>query len=93
MAKSDGASFQLDVNASVIYNKKFWGGVSYRLGDAVVFMAGMEMTNGMRVGIAYDFTTSAIAQYSNGTVEFMLSYSLEVGSEKASQKYRSVRFL
>ncbi len=93
LAKSDGASFQLDVNASVIYNKKFWGGVSYRLGDAVVFMAGMEMTNGMRVGIAYDFTTSAIAQYSNGTVEFMLSYSLEVGSEKASQKYRSVRFL
>ncbi|MBT5425444.1 MAG: type IX secretion system membrane protein PorP/SprF [Bacteroidetes bacterium] len=91
--KSDGASFQLDVNAILIYNKKFWGGVSYRLGDAVVFMAGMEMANGMRVGIAYDFTTSAIAAYSNGTVEFMLSYSLEIGGDKASQKYRSVRFL
>lgn len=92
-AKSDGASFQLDINASVIYNKKFWGGVSYRLGDAVVFMAGIEMNNGLRAAVAYDFTTSAISAYSNGTVEFMVSYSLEIGSEKSTQKYRSVRFL
>ncbi|MCD6346204.1 MAG: type IX secretion system membrane protein PorP/SprF [Bacteroidales bacterium] len=92
-AKSDGASFQLDVNAILLYNKKFWGGVSYRLSDAVVFMGGMEMANGLRIGVAYDFTTSAIAAYSNGTVEFMLSYSLEIGTDKSSQKYRSVRFL
>lgn len=93
LAKSDGASFQVDVNANVIYNKKFWGGVSYRLGDAVVFMIGMEMDNGMRAAIAYDFTTSAIGAYSNGSVEFMVSYSLELGSEKSTRKYRSVRFL
>lgn len=92
-AKSDGASFQLDVNANVIYNKKFWGGVSYRLGDAVVFMIGLEMTNGMRAAIAYDFTTSAIGAYSKGSVEFMINYSLEIGGDKSSQKYRSVRFL
>jgi len=91
--KSDGASFQMDVNTNVIYNKKFWGGVSYRLNDAVVFMAGMEMANGLRLGVAYDFTTSAIGAYSNGTVEFMLMYNLEVGGDKTSQKYRSVRFL
>ncbi len=92
-AKSDGASFQLDVNASLIYNKKFWGGVSYRLGDAVVFMFGLEMNNGMRAAIAYDFTTSAIGAYGNGTIEFMLNYNLEIGGDKSSQKYRSVRFL
>ena len=84
---------QFDVNAMLIYNKRFWGGVSYRLGDAVVVMAGAELTNGMKVGIAYDFTTSAIAAYSNGSVEFMVSYSLEVGGDKASRKYRSIRFL
>ena len=92
-AKSDGASYQLDINANVIYNKKFWGGVSYRLGDAVVFMIGLEMNNGMRAAIAYDFTTSAIGAYSNGTIEFMINYSLEIGGDKSSQKYRSVRFL
>ena len=93
LAKYDGASMQIDVNAMLIYNKKFWGGVSYRLGDAVVAMAGTELTNGMRVGIAYDFTTSAIATYSHGSVEFMISYSLEVGGNKATRKYRSVRIL
>ena len=92
-AKFDGATFQLDVNARVIYNKRFWGGVSYRLGDAVVVMGGLELSNGLRLGVAYDFTTSAIGAYSYGSVEFMLSYSLEVGGDKLSQKYRSVRFL
>lgn len=92
-AKSDGASYQADVNVMVLYNKRFWGGVSYRLGDAVVVMAGTELPNGLRVGISYDFTTSAIGAYSNGTVEFMLGYNLEVGTDKFSQRYRSVRFL
>lgn len=93
LVKYDGASMQFDVNAMLIYNKKFWGGVSYRLGDAVVVMAGTELTNGMRVGVAYDFTTSAIAAYSNGSVEFVISYSLEVGGNKATRKYKSVRIL
>ena len=91
--KTDAASWQLDVNAIVLYNKKFWGGVSYRLGDAFAFMAGTELANGLKVGISYDFTTSAIRAYSNGTVEFMIGYNLEVGSDKFSRRYRSVRFL
>lgn len=92
-AKSDGASFQADVNMLLLYNKRFWGGVSYRLGDAVVVLAGTELPNGLRVGISYDFTTSAIGAYSNGTVEFMLGYNLEVATDKFSQRYKSVRFL
>jgi len=92
-AKFDGASYQLDVNTSVIYNKKFWGGVSYRHGDAIVLLGGLELSNGLRLGIAYDITTSAMATYSYGSVEFMLSYNLEVGTDKFNQKYRSVRFL
>lgn len=92
-AKSDGASFQMDVNALLLYNKRFWGGVSYRLGDAVAVMVGTELQNGLRVGISYDFTTSAIGAYSKGTVEFMLGYNLEVATDKYSQRYRSVRFL
>lgn len=91
--KSDGASFQFDVNAMVIYNKKYWGGVSYRPGDAVVVLAGLELSSGLKVGIAYDFTTSAIGAYSNGSVEFMVGYNLEISTDKFNQRYRSVRFL
>ncbi len=92
-AKSDGASFQMDVNVLMLYNKRFWGGVSFRPGDAIAVLAGTELPNGLRVGISYDFTTSAIGAYSNGTVEFMLGYSLEVATDKFSQRYKSVRFL
>jgi hypothetical protein len=77
----------------LLYNKRFWGGVSYRLGDAVVIMAGTELPIGLRVGISYDFTTSPIGAYSNGTVEFILGYNLEVATDKFSQRYKSVRFL
>lgn len=92
-AKYDQASFQTDVNVMLTYNKRFWGGVSYRLGDAVVVMAGTELASGLRLGISYDFTTSAIGNYSNGTVEFLLGYSLQIGGDKFSQRYKSVRFL
>jgi type IX secretion system PorP/SprF family membrane protein len=91
--KSDGASVQFDVNAMVIYNKKYWGGVSFRPGDAVVVHAGLELSSGLKVGIAYDFTTSAIGAYSNGSVEFMVGYNLEISADKFNQRYRSVRFL
>ncbi len=92
-AKSDGASYQMDVNLLVLYNKRFWGGVTYRLGDAVAALVGTELPNGLRLGISYDFTTSAIGAYSNGTVEFMLGYNLEIKTDKYSQRYKSVRFL
>ncbi|MCD6331767.1 MAG: type IX secretion system membrane protein PorP/SprF [Bacteroidales bacterium] len=92
-AKYDGASVQIDINTNVIYNKKIWGGVSYRLGDAVILLGGLELSNGLRLGVAYDFTTSALAHYSHGSVEFMLNYSLEIGMDKFNRRYRSVRFL
>ncbi len=92
-AKSDGASFQIDVNALLLYNKRFWGGVTYRLGDAVAILVGTELPNGIRLGISYDYTTSPIGAYSNGTVEFVLGYNLEVATDKYSQRYKSVRFL
>lgn len=91
--KSDGASYQTDVNVLVLYNKRFWGGVSYRPGDAVVVLVGTELPMGLRLGISYDITTSPIGAYSNGTFEFMLGYNLEVGTDKTSQRYKSVRFL
>lgn len=66
---------------------------AYRLGDAVAVMVGTELSNGIRAGISYDFTTSAIGSYSNGSVEFVLGYNLEIGTDKYSQRYKSVRFL
>lgn len=91
--KSDGKSTQLDLNSCVLYNKKFWGGLSYRLNDGIVGMLGIEMSNGLKLGYSYDFTTSDIRKNSSGSHEFMVGYCFSVKKEKTPQKYKSIRFL
>lgn len=91
--KTDGKVNQIDASAIVIYNKKFWGGVSYRAGDALIGILGIELFNGVRIGYSYDFTTSDIGNYSDGSHEFTVGYCFSLNREKTPQKYRSVRFL
>ncbi len=91
--KTDGNANQLYVNTSVRYNKKVWGGVSYRAGDAIVGMFGLEIFNGLRITYSYDFVTSRIGKYSDGSHEFSLGYCFDFSLDKSPQKYKSVRFL
>ena len=91
--RSDARANSFDVTTLLRYNKKFWGGVSYRAGDAFIGIFGVELFNGLRIGYSYDFTTSALGNYSKGTHEFTLGYSFSLSLEKAPQKYKSIRFL
>jgi len=91
--KSDGSTFAVDLNANVLYNKKFWGGVTYRTGDALIVMLGMELSNGIRLGYAYDLVISDLASYQSGAHELMIGYSFNVKIEKLPRKYKSIRFL
>ncbi len=91
--KSDGAASHINVNLTVLYNKKFWGGVSYRAGSDIIAMFGMEFLNGIKFALAYDYTTSDIGSYSDGSIEFMLGYSFNLSIDKSKGSYKSVRFL
>lgn len=84
---------RFDLNATVRYNKKIWGGVSYRIGSAIVGMVGLEILNGVRIGYAYDFETTDLISNQKGSHEILVSYAFKVGVEKAPQKYKSIRFL
>ena len=92
-AFTDGKVFQFNVTSLIRYNKKVWGGVSYRYGDAVIGMVGLELFNGIRLGYAYDFTISDIRINSTGSHEFMVNYCLDLGLGKSPMKYKSIRFL
>ncbi len=92
-AFSDGKVMQFDLTTLVRYNKKVWGGVSYRYGDALVGMIGLELFNGIRLGYAYDFTISEMGKNSNGSHEFMVNYCFDLGLGKSPTKYKSIRFL
>ncbi|MCX6262018.1 MAG: type IX secretion system membrane protein PorP/SprF, partial [Bacteroidia bacterium] len=90
---SDGKVLQASINALVRYNKKVWGGVSYRAGDALIGMIGFELYNGVRIGYSYDFTLSDIRKTSNGSHEFMVNYCFDLNLGKSPMKYKSIRFL
>ncbi|GAF03447.1 PorP/SprF family type IX secretion system membrane protein [Saccharicrinis fermentans] len=92
--KTDGRSFQIDVNTLVRYKKRYWGGLSYRFQDAIVLLGGIEMKNGVRLGYSYDITTSAIASSGHGgTHELMVGYNLDINFDQRTKRYKSVRYL
>jgi type IX secretion system PorP/SprF family membrane protein len=93
MLQSDLSATKIDLNATVMYNKKFWAGVSYRVGAAVVGMIGIDILNGVKIGYSYDFDTSALDNVSKGSHEIMVGYNFTLGIEKTPQKYKSIRFL
>jgi type IX secretion system PorP/SprF family membrane protein len=92
-AFSDGKVTQLAINTLVRYNKKVWGGVSYRAGDSVSGIIGFELFNGIRLGYSYDFPMTDIRKSTSGSHELMVSYCFEVGLGKSPMKYKSIRFL
>lgn len=90
---SDGKVAQFTLNSLVRYNKKAWGGVSYRMGDALTGMIGFELFNGIRIGYAYDFPISDIRKSTSGSHEFMVNYCFDLSLGKSPMKYKSIRFL
>ena len=90
--KSDLAVWQLDVNTNVVFDDKFWGGVSYRVNDAIALLVGLEMVNGLKVGYSFDLVTWAGSRYGFASHEIFVTYSVDLDKNR-SQKYKSVRFL
>lgn len=97
LAKSDGASTQIDINANVLYKKMIWAGATYRLGDEIAPMLGYQhgFDNGatLRIGYSYGVTTSQIKSYSNGSHDIMLNYCFNLDKPQPIQKSKNPRFL
>ena len=88
--KSDGATSQLDINTNLIYNNKMWGGVSYRLDEGLILLAGMNVNEDLRFGLGYDVT---VMNPMSNSIEVMLGYNFKVKTNKAVSKYKNPRFL
>ena len=73
---TDGAPFQLDVNANFMFNEKFVLGGSYRLGSAVSALAGFQISNSWFLGYGYDLETTKLSKYNSGSHEIFLRYEL-----------------
>jgi len=88
----DGSAFQLNVSALLQYNNKFYGGLAYRITDAVSVLAGIYF-KGFHIGAAYDISTSSLTNYNSGSIEVMLGYCFKIETDKFRKSYHNTRFL
>jgi type IX secretion system PorP/SprF family membrane protein len=88
--KSDGNTIQADLNVIARYNNKIWGGISYRISDAVSLMVGVAYKD-IEIGYSYDIPTSRIA--ATGSHEIMARYRFKLEREKTRTGYRNTRYL
>ena len=77
-----GAPLGWDFNLSMLFAERFRAGVSYRLEDAWVIMAELQATPQIRIGYAFDRTTSPLIDYSNGTHELRLGFDLKFSKNR-----------
>jgi type IX secretion system PorP/SprF family membrane protein len=77
-----GAPIELDINANLWMYDVVGVGLSYRTGDAIVGMFEVQVQNNFRVGYSYDYTTSNLSKYTNGTHEIILRYEFGFGKTK-----------
>ncbi len=91
--KTDFISFQASGNAHFVYDKKYWAGLSYRYEEALIFMGGIELKEGLLLGYSYDWNVSSVGQYTGGSHEVTFSYSFGLKVDKREKIYKSVRFL
>lgn len=67
-----GAPVSIDLSANAFINDMFELGLSYRLDDSISAMFGVQISKDMRLGYAYDYTTSNFGQFNSGSHEIML---------------------
>ena len=80
--KTDQISTQIDFNINVMYVDHLWGGVTYRLDDAVVLIAGYNINENLKFGYTYDITTSDLKSESSGSHEILLRYSFRIAHQE-----------
>ncbi|MBW1654122.1 PorP/SprF family type IX secretion system membrane protein [Flavobacterium quisquiliarum] len=83
---ASGAPLSVDLSLNLLVQEKVEFGLSMRLDDSVSAMVGYNISQGMRIGYAYDYTTSNYGVFNSGSHEIMILFDLY------KKKIKSPRF-
>jgi type IX secretion system PorP/SprF family membrane protein len=89
-----GAPTEFDIDVSLFFYRTLWVGASFRSAieaitddsssfDSVDFWAAYYLSNGLRIGAAYDYTLTKLQSPAKGSFEIMLSYEFDYITKKA----------
>jgi len=71
-----GSPLQWDVSGNFLINEKFTVGAAYRWSAAMSAMLGFQASDQIFVGFGYDYQTTDIESYSDGSYEVMLRFDV-----------------
>jgi len=72
-----GAPISIDLTGSLLYDDQFELGANYRLDESVALFTTIGLLdNSINFGYAYEFSTSSIGSYNNGTHELILKFRM-----------------
>lgn len=79
MARSvKGAPLALDFTANLLINEKLEAGLGYRVGDAMSALVNFRITPELRVGYAYDYTTTYLGDFNSGSHEIFILFDVDL---------------
>ncbi|MGB8704038.1 MAG: type IX secretion system membrane protein PorP/SprF, partial [Gillisia sp.] len=74
----EGAPLSVDITANVLMYNRLEAGIGYRFDESVTGLVNFAVTPQLKIGYAYDYTTSNLGNYNDGTHEFMLLFDLDM---------------
>lgn len=77
-----GFPILVDVSSNFLIKERLTLGVSYRYNDALSALAGFQISDAFFVGYSYDYSTSQLNPYNNGTHEIILRYTMPVKEKR-----------
>ncbi|WP_394750898.1 PorP/SprF family type IX secretion system membrane protein [Spongiimicrobium salis] len=83
-----GAPVIADISANVMIKEVLTFGLAYRWDDSVSGLLGVQISPALKLGYAYDLTTTDLRNYTTGTHEVFLRFDLKT----IEKKLRSPRF-
>jgi type IX secretion system PorP/SprF family membrane protein len=74
----DGTPLSADFNLNLVFDETISIGSSYRSGDGAILFLNYKLSEKFYIGYSYDWTTSDIRRFSNGTHEIMINYRTRI---------------
>ncbi len=72
-----GAPLSVDVSANFLMNDRLELGLNYRLDDSIGALINFGVTPSLRIGYAYDYTTTNLGNFNSGTHEAFLLWDID----------------
>jgi type IX secretion system PorP/SprF family membrane protein len=87
----EGLPLRLDLSANFLISDVFTIGAGYRIDNAVSGLAGFQISSGMFLGYSYDYSTTSLAQYNQGSHEVILKFYLGKGGNNRQPKSKNAK--